>query len=181
MGNEVVRLNSLLAVTANEDLPEGFGLSEMLGHRDFRLPRLGSVIDAFAKNIWTRDSCAIEAVSAVTWLPPIQRLICIGTNCTGHASEVSSDALKTPYSLIKSAGNTLRGSGATIRLLEIDRMNDWQIELAVVIGGRAARHVEERRVLGVDRGIGKSIDGCAPMGPTFNPRRIRLKPSKPRP
>ena len=34
IGNDVIRLNSLLAATGNEDLPGGFGLPEMLDHWD---------------------------------------------------------------------------------------------------------------------------------------------------
>jgi 2-keto-4-pentenoate hydratase/2-oxohepta-3-ene-1,7-dioic acid hydratase in catechol pathway len=127
IGNDVIRLNSLLAATGNKDLPASFGLSEMLDHWDVWLPRLKSVVDAFESNVSIRNACEIEAVSGVTWLPPIQRprkLICMGTNYAGHASEVSSDPLRAPYSFIKSTSNTLRGSGATITLLDIAQMND---------------------------------------------------------
>jgi len=116
IGNDVIRLNSLLAATGKEDLPGGFGLSEMLDHWDVWLPRLKSVVDAFENKVSIRNACAIKAVSEVTWLPPIQRprqLICMGTNYAGHASEVSSDPLKAPYSFVKSTSNTLRGSGAS--------------------------------------------------------------------
>jgi hypothetical protein len=34
IGNDVIRLDSLLAATGNEDLPGGFGLPEMLDHWD---------------------------------------------------------------------------------------------------------------------------------------------------
>lgn len=181
IGNDVIRLNSLLVATGNEDLPGGFGLSEMLDHWD---------VGAFENNVSIRNACEIEAVSEVTWLPPIQRprkLICMGTNYAGHAAEVSTDPLKAPYSFIKTTSNTLRGSGATITLLDIAQMNDWEVELTVVIG-RAARHVEEGRAmdyvagytiindvsardwvasspkfLGIDWVVGKSIDGYAPI------------------
>jgi 2,4-didehydro-3-deoxy-L-rhamnonate hydrolase len=203
IGNDVMRLNYLLAATGHEDLRSGFGLSEMLDHWDFWLPCLKDVVGAFENNASIRNACAIEAVSEVTWLPPIQRprkLICMGTNYAGHASEVSSDPLKAPYSFIKSASNTLRGSNATITLLDIAQMNDWEVELAVVIG-RAARHVEEGKAmghvagytiindvsardwvagspkfLGIDWVVGKSIDGYAPMGPTFTPAEFVSDP-----
>jgi 2-keto-4-pentenoate hydratase/2-oxohepta-3-ene-1,7-dioic acid hydratase in catechol pathway len=196
IGNDVIRLNSLLAATGNELLPSRFGLSEMLDQWDVWFPRLKSVVDAFEEDVSIRNACDIEPISEVNWLPPIQRprkLICMGTNYAGHADEVSSDPLKTPYAFIKSASNTLRGSGATITLLDIAQMNDWEVELAVVIG-RAARHVEEGQAmdyvagytiindvsardwvasspkfLGIDWVVGKSIDGYAPMGPTFTP------------
>jgi len=175
----------MLAATGNEDLPGGFGLSEMLDHWDVWLLRLKSVVDAFENNVSIRNACEIELVSDVTWLPPIQRprkLICMGTNYARHAAEVSSDPLKAPYSFIKTTSNTLRGSGATITLLDIAQMNDWDVI------GRAARHVEEGRAmdyvagytiindvsardwvasspkfLGIDWVVGKSIDGYAPI------------------
>jgi 2-keto-4-pentenoate hydratase/2-oxohepta-3-ene-1,7-dioic acid hydratase in catechol pathway len=175
----------------------------MLDQWDVWLLRLKSVVDAFENNVSIQNSCEIESVSDVTWLPPIQRLrklICMGTNYAGHASEVSSDLLKMPYSFIKSTSNTLRGSGATITLLDIALMNDWEVELAVVIG-RAARHVEEGQAmnyvagytiindvsardwvasgpkfLGIDWLLGKSIDGYAPMGPTFTPAEFVSDP-----
>ena len=185
IGNDVIHLDSLLAATGNEDLPGGFGLSEMLDHWDVWLLRLKSVVDTFENNVSIRNACEIEAVSEVTWLPPIQRpreLICMGTNYAGHAAEVSSDPLKAPYSFIKTTSNTLRGSGATITLLDVAQMNDWDVI------GRAARHVEEGRAmdyvagytiindvsardwvasspkfLGIDWVVGKSIDGYAPI------------------
>src|SRR5277367_2062763 len=70
IGNDVIRLNSLLAATGNEGLPGGFGLSEMLDHWDVWLPRLKSVVDAFENNVSIRNACEIGAVSGVTWLPP---------------------------------------------------------------------------------------------------------------
>jgi 2-keto-4-pentenoate hydratase/2-oxohepta-3-ene-1,7-dioic acid hydratase in catechol pathway len=196
VNKDVILLNSLLAATGNEVLPSGVGLSEMLDQWDVWFPRLKSVVEAFEGDVSIRNACDIGAISEVNWLPPIQRprkLICMGTNYAGHASEVSSNPLTTPYSFIKSASNTLRGSGATIKLLDIAQMNDWEVELAVVIG-RAARHVEEGQAmdyvagytiindvsardwvasspkfLGIDWLVGKSIDGYAPMGPTFTP------------
>jgi 2-keto-4-pentenoate hydratase/2-oxohepta-3-ene-1,7-dioic acid hydratase in catechol pathway len=160
-------------------------------------------VDALDTDGSIRNACKVEARSGVTWLPPIRRprkLICMGTSYAGHASEVSSDPLKAPYSFIKSASNTLRGSGATITLLDISQMNDWEVELAVVIG-RAARNVEEGQAmeyvagytiindvstrdwvasrpkfLGIDWVVGKSIDGYAPMGPTFTPAEFVSDP-----
>jgi hypothetical protein len=66
IGNDVIRLNFLLAATGNEDLPGGFGLSEMLDHWDVWLPCLKTVVDAFENNVSIRNACEIEAVSAVT-------------------------------------------------------------------------------------------------------------------
>jgi 2-keto-4-pentenoate hydratase/2-oxohepta-3-ene-1,7-dioic acid hydratase in catechol pathway len=124
----------------------------------------------------------------------------MGTNYAGHAVEVSSDPLKAPYSFIKSSSNTLRGSGDTITLLDVANMNDWEIELAVVIG-KAARRVDvaqaldyvagytiindvsardwvasSPKFLGIDWVVGKSIDGYAPMGPTFTPAEFVADP-----
>ncbi len=194
--NDVIHLNSLLIASGDEILPGGFGLSEMLLRWDDWLTRLRTLVDSLGKEASIRNACTIQSFSDVTWLPPVQRprkMVCVGTNYAGHASEVSSDPLKSPYAFIKSASNTLRGCGAAIELLDIAQMNDWEIELAVVIG-RPARKVEESQALdyvagytilndvsardwvasspkflGIDWVVGKSIDGYAPLGPTFTP------------
>lgn len=132
----------------------------------------------------------------IAWLPPLRRprkLICMGTNYAGHAKEVASEPLKASFSFIKPTSNTLRGSGDTITLLDTAQMNDWEVELAVVIGS-AARAVSEAdalgyvagymimndvssrdwvaespKFLGVDWVVGKAADGYAPMGPWLTP------------
>jgi 2-keto-4-pentenoate hydratase/2-oxohepta-3-ene-1,7-dioic acid hydratase in catechol pathway len=198
-----VRLTSLLDATGNPSISARFGLSEMLDAWDEWFPRLKAAADAYAKDASIRDKCSVEQASAVTWLPPIsspRKLICMGTNYAGHASEVSSDPLKAPYAFIKSTSNTLRGSGETIELLDIAEMNDWEVELAVVIGRPAKRVAEAEalsfvagytiindvsardwvasspKFLGIDWVVGKSIDGYAPLGPTFTPAEFVADP-----
>jgi len=193
----VFDLGKLLAASAADSLPSGFGLSEMLDDWATWFSRIKQAVESGgSQGSGDINTCRIADVSDVTWRAPIlkpRKLICMGTNYAGHATEVSSDPLKAPYSFIKSSSNTLRGSGATITLLDVANMNDWEIELAVVIG-KAARRVDVARAmdyvagysiindvsardwvasspkfLGIDWVVGKSIDGYAPMGPTFTP------------
>ena len=200
-GSTVFDLGKLLAASGADSLPSGFGLSEMLDDWATWLPRIKQVVESGERQ--GIDTCRIADASEVTWRAPIlkpRKLICMGTNYAGHATEVSSDPLKAPYSFIKSSSNTLRGSGDTITLLDVAKMNDWEIELAVVIG-KAARHVDVARAmdyvagysiindvsardwvasspkfLGIDWVVGKSIDGYAPMGPTFTPAEFVANP-----
>lgn len=154
-GSTVFDLGKLLAASGADSLPSGFGLSEMLD--DWAtFPRIKQAVESGeSQGSGGIDTYRIADVSEVTWRAPIlkpRKLICMGTNYAGHATEVSSDPLKAPYSFIKSSSNTLRGSGATITLLDVANMNDWEIELAVVIG-RAARRVDVSSSHGLRRGI----------------------------
>jgi 2,4-didehydro-3-deoxy-L-rhamnonate hydrolase len=200
-GSTVFDLGKLLAASGADSLPSGFGLSEMLDDWPTWLPRIKQAVDSGERQ--GINTYRIADVSEVTWRAPIlkpRKLICMGTNYAGHATEVSSDPLKAPYSFIKSSSNTLRGSGDTITLLDVAKMNDWEIELAVVIG-KAARRVDvaqamdyvagysiindvsardwvasSPKFLGIDWVVGKSIDGYAPMGPTFTPAEFVADP-----
>ena len=169
------------------------GLSEMLDEWDDWLPRIREAADRLGV-----AGSTIESIPAhlINWLPPVRKprkLICLGTNYGGHAAEVSAERLKMPYSFMKPASNTLRGSGQDIVLLAGAEKNDWEVELAVVIG-KAARNVAEAdglghvagytvmndvsardwvgsspKFLGIDWVMGKAADGYAPMGPYFTP------------
>ena len=203
-GSTVFDLGKLLAASGADSLPSGTGLSEMLDDWATWLPRIKQAVKSGeSQGSDGIDTYHIADVSEVTWCAPIlkpRKLIYMGTNYAGHATEVSSDPLKAPYSFIKSSSNTLRGSGATITLLDVANMNDWEIELAVVIG-KAARRVDVTRAmdyvagysiindvsardwvasgpkfLGIDWVVGKSIDGYAPMGPTFTPAEFVADP-----
>jgi 2,4-didehydro-3-deoxy-L-rhamnonate hydrolase len=147
-GSTVFDLGKLLAASGTDSLPSGFGLSEMLDDWATWFPRIKQAVESGeSQGSGDIDTYRIADVSEVTGRAPSlkpRKLICMGTNYAGHATEVSSDPLKAPYSLIKSSSNTLRGSGATVTLLDVANMNDWEIELAVVIG-KAARRVEYER------------------------------------
>jgi 2-keto-4-pentenoate hydratase/2-oxohepta-3-ene-1,7-dioic acid hydratase in catechol pathway len=204
LGSTVFDLGKLLAASGADSLPSGFGLSEMLDDWATWFPRIKQAVElGESQGSGGIDAYRIADVSEVAWRAPIlkpRKLICMGTNYAGHATEVSSDPLKAPYSFIKSSSNTLRGSGATITLLDIANMNDWEVELAVVIG-KAARRVDvalamdyvagysiindvsardwvasSPKFLGIDWVVGKSIDGYAPMGPTFTPAEFVADP-----
>ena len=191
-------LDRLLAAAGLDPAPVGAGLSEMLENWAAWLDRIKRAVGG------TRLS-SVEPlpVDGIAWLPPVRRprkLVCMGTNYSGHAKEVESKALDMPYSFLKPPSTTLCGSGSTVTLLDISEMNDWEIELAVVIG-KPARRVSEAdalghvagytvmndvssrdwvakrpEFLGIDWVVGKAADGYAPMGPLLTPAEFVADP-----
>jgi len=126
-----------------------------------------------------------------TGLP--HKLLCIGANYHDHIAEMKAPITPTyPYSFLKPASTTLRGSGATVALPKDAAMVDWEAELAVVIGLRC-RDVPARDALsvvagytnfndisardciaralpiGIDWVLHKGYDGFGPIGPYFVP------------
>jgi 2-keto-4-pentenoate hydratase/2-oxohepta-3-ene-1,7-dioic acid hydratase in catechol pathway len=132
----------------------------------------------------------------VRFRPPVARpnkLICIGANYWDHIAEMKIPMRPDyPYSFVKPASNTLRGSGDAVELPAESKMVDWEAELAVVIG-RAARHQPVETALdivagyanlndvsardwiatapnvGIDWVRHKAFDGFAPFGPYLLP------------
>ena len=193
-------LDRLFATSGLDPAPAGVGLSEMLDDWAAWLDRIKQAVQGAQSH-----TSSVEPLPAdgITWLPPVRRprkLICMGTNYSGHAKEVESKALAMPYSFLKPPSNTLCGSGSVVTLLDISEMNDWEIELAVVIG-KAARRVPEAdalgfvagyavmndvssrdwvakrpEFLGIDWVVGKAADGYAPMGPLLTPAEFVADP-----
>ena len=151
-------------------------LSERLSHGDFE----GAGWDA----------------STADFRPPIAapgKIVCIGANYHDHIAEMPIPVTPTyPYSFLKPANNTLRGSGEAVEAPANVEMFDWEAELAVVIGRRArniaaadaldivagycnfndlsARDwLASRPGIGVDWVRHKAFDGFAPIGPYLLP------------
>ncbi len=129
------------------------------------------------------------------WLPPIlypRKLVCLGANYTDHVDEMKAAPLKVPYAFLKPPTTTLTGSGSDVTLLRQARMNDWEVELAVVMGRRAKDVTEgdaldyvagyavindvsardwiaDKPEVGIDWVMQKAPDGYAPMGPMITP------------
>jgi hypothetical protein len=104
-GSTVFDLGKLLAASGTDSLPSGFGLSEMLDDWATWFPRIKQAVESGeSQGSGDIDTYRIADVSEVTGRAPSlkpRKLICMGTNYAGHATEVSSDPLKAPYSLIK--------------------------------------------------------------------------------
>jgi 2,4-didehydro-3-deoxy-L-rhamnonate hydrolase len=131
----------------------------------------------------------------VVWLPPVRtprKLICVGVNYKQHIAEMKGSLPKYPYSFLKPPSTTLRGSGVSIPLLRAAKQNDWELELAVIIGRTASEVPEadalsyvaaysiindisardwmiDRPQVGIDWVMQKAPDGYAPMGPFITP------------
>jgi 2-keto-4-pentenoate hydratase/2-oxohepta-3-ene-1,7-dioic acid hydratase in catechol pathway len=153
---------------------------------------LGQRLDAAQDQF---DVAGLDAGSAAfrPLLSAPGKLICIGANYHDHIAEMPIPVTPTyPYSFLKPANNTLRGSGEPVAAPRGVEMFDWEAELAVVIG-REARHVAagdalsivagycnfndlsardwlaSRPGIGVDWVRHKAFDGFAPIGPYLLP------------
>lgn len=124
--------------------------------------------------------------------PPVARpgkLVCIGLNFRDHAREAGSALPDEPVVFFK-ATSAIAGPNDEVIIPKNSTKTDWEVELGVVIGRRAAYVTEEeamRHVAGyvlhndyserafqLERGgqwvKGKSCDTFAPLGPVLTPR-----------
>ena len=188
-------LDDLFEQEGMPKLPAGLGLSRMMNDWPSWLDRIKTAVASRATTAGSHTEAATPIpFGEVVWLAPLRtprKLICMGTNYAGHAKEVASKALAMPYGFLKPPSNILCGSGSDVTLLAASQMNDWEIELAVVIG-KAAKNVGEAldyvagyavlndvssrdwvasrpEFLGIDWVVGKAANGYAPMGPLFTP------------
>ena len=119
--------------------------------------------------------------------PPVPRptnFICIGLNYADHAAESGAAIPKEPIIFLKSLGS-YQGPNDDVHLPRGSKKSDWEVELAIVIGERAAyvpeneamRHVAgycivndvSEREYQIERGgtwdKGKGCDTFGPTGP----------------
>jgi len=167
---------------------------------------------------WARWSNALDAAVATAgerfrsegspaadarFRPPLKapgKLICIGANYHDHIAEMPIPIVPTyPYSFLKPASNTLRGSGEAVVAPAGVEMFDWEAELAVIIGTTckdvseadalsviagyanfndfsARDWIASRPPIGVDWVRHKGYDGFAPFGPYLLPARFVADP-----
>lgn len=139
------------------------------------------------------------SASAAQFLPPVAapgKIVCIGSNYHDHIAEMSIPMVPSyPYSFLKPANNTLRGSGEPVQVPRRTKMMDWEAELAVIIGRTchdvvaadaldyvagyanlndlsARDWLADRPPIGVDWVQHKAFDGFAPVGPYIVPARF---------
>jgi len=113
-----------------------------------------------------------------------EKIICVGLNYAKHARETNNPIPKIPI-LFNKYNNTLNSHQGTIRISSIPaKQFDYEGELVIVMGRRAANVSETEAlsyVFGYCNGndfsvrdlqmrssqwmIGKTCDGCAPIGP----------------
>ncbi|WP_275286608.1 fumarylacetoacetate hydrolase family protein [Halomonas elongata] len=129
-------------------------------------------------------------------------VICIGQNYAAHAAESGAEPPKNPIVFFKTP-NTIAGPNDDVTLARGSEKTDWEVELAIVIGSRAAycdsiedaaRHIggyvlandlSERAfqfdVSGGQWSKGKCSPGYMPLGPwivtadEFDPSDVRLR------
>lgn len=135
--------------------------------------------------------------------PPICRpskLVCVGLNYAKHAEETGADIPKEPILFFK-ATSSIVGPNDDLIIPKGSKKTDWEVELAFVIGKKAAYVSQEEamdyvagyvlhndyseREYQLERGgqwvKGKSCDTFAPLGPFFatkdeinDPHKLRL-------
>jgi len=113
------------------------------------------------------------------------KILCIGLNYRKHAEEAGLQLTKTP-TIFSKYHNTLTGAGMAVSLPDNAESYDYEVELGVVIGRRAAR-VSEAEALDHVWGyctcndlsardlqnatsqflLGKTLDGFLPVGPVL--------------
>ncbi len=117
-------------------------------------------------------------------VPRPVNFVCIGLNYADHAAETGSPIPKEPIVFLKSLGS-FQGPNDDVQLPRGSKKTDWEVELAIVIGERAAyvpendamRHVAgycvvndvSEREYQIERGgtwdKGKGCDTFGPTGP----------------
>lgn len=123
----------------------------------------------------------------VVYLPPVKdpsKIICIGLNYADHAAETNAKIPEQPIIFFK-ATSSIAGPNDNVIIPKNSHKTDWEVELAVVIGKKAAYVREEEamdyvagyclhndyseREFQLERGgqwvKGKSCDTFAPLGP----------------
>jgi len=141
------------------------------------------------RKILRSDLASLPTVSETArWGAPIARpgkVICIGLNYSDHATESGMSLPAEPIVFLK-ASNTVVGPYDAIQIPRNSEKTDWEIELAVVIGGEARYlaspaaatdhiagycigHDVSERAFQLERGgqwtKGKSCDTFNPLGP----------------
>lgn len=153
-----------------------------IAHLETLRPR----IEAAAARAPTIDTAAVTLLSPVA---NPTKIVCAPVNYLPHLAEAREDAALHQrqhvakiheVALFLKATSALVGPGEGIRLRHLDRRNDHELELAVIIGRHADRVTREQalsRVAGYtigldmtlrgteDRSFRKSIDSYAVLGP----------------
>src|SRR5262252_1255038 len=103
-------------------------------------------------------SPAGQSLAATRLLAPIvwpSAIYCAGANYADHAAEMARASGRAPepdahalgakpWHFLKAGHSTLAADGDTIRISELSKAMDWEIELAAVFG-RAAKNVQAAR------------------------------------
>jgi 2-keto-4-pentenoate hydratase/2-oxohepta-3-ene-1,7-dioic acid hydratase in catechol pathway len=133
-----------------------------------------------------RDGAQARAESELTLLPCVPhrgKILAVGLNYRRHAQETGAPIPETPI-LFSKFNNTLAAACQSVKLPDVATQYDYEVELGVVIGKRAAM-VSEASALDYVLGyctandlsardlqmrtsqwlLGKSLDGFCPVGP----------------
>lgn len=185
-------------------LPDGTRLDASEATRDYDEAFFGGDrLPTLAQWLSQAGATAPRISAGVRLGPPIARpskIVCIGLNFRDHAAESGMEPPAEPVLFFKST-SSLAGPNDAVIIPKGASKLDWEVELALVIGRRAA-HVERQdaaahiagfvlhndyseRAFQLERGgqwvKGKSADTFAPLGPwlvtpdeIFDPQRLAM-------
>ena len=158
---------------------EGMSPTDVLSEGDVALQRVRAAAER-------ADAAQARAEAELTLLPCVPqpgKIIAVGLNYRRHAQETGAAIPETPI-LFSKFNNTLAASCQSVKLPEVATQYDYEVELGVVIGKRAAMVSEASArdyVLGYCTAndlsardlqmrtsqwlLGKSLDGFCPVGP----------------
>lgn len=147
------------------------------------------LLPPFAEDPWAapaRDGFEPAPLESVRLLAPVapSKIVCIGRNYREHAAELGNEVPKEPLLFLK-APSAVIAAGEAIRIPALSQRVDFEGELAVVIGRRAAKIGPEEDVRPYIRGYtivndvtardlqksdgqwsrAKGFDTFCPMGP----------------
>jgi 2-keto-4-pentenoate hydratase/2-oxohepta-3-ene-1,7-dioic acid hydratase in catechol pathway len=174
---------ALGAATPDGVVPlEGPGLSPstVLAEGDAAIQRIRASLESAARSARLLPESELRMLPCV--LQP-GKIVAVGLNYRRHAQETGAAIPETPI-LFSKFNNTLAAACQSVRLPKVATQYDYEVELGVVIGRRAADVTEEAAleyVLGYCTAndlsardlqmrtsqwlLGKTLDGFCPIGP----------------
>ena len=192
INDRVVTLSALAEASDDRFRPgwltENTTVLDIIKHGDKAIADIARLIEGAASVL--RNSQFGVPVESVPFLPPVypSKIVAIGRNYVDHAIEGGAEPPAAPL-IFNKLPNSLTSHNAPILLHTISSQIDYEAELAVVIGRRAAR-VRESEALEYVFGYtaindvsardlqfgdgqwvrGKSLDSFAPLGPFITTR-----------
>jgi 2-keto-4-pentenoate hydratase/2-oxohepta-3-ene-1,7-dioic acid hydratase in catechol pathway len=158
---------------------EGLSATEVLSSGEAALAQVSAAAQR-------ADNAQARAETELTLLPCVPqpgKIIAVGLNYRRHAQETGAPIPETPI-LFSKFNNTLAAACQSVKLPEVATQYDYEVELGVVIGRKAAMVSESSAleyVLGYCTAndlsardlqmrtsqwlLGKSLDGFCPVGP----------------
>ena len=174
----VININEALEIYPDETIPKSVEESIKAGDR---------ALNQYVENLsYSKNETYIYKESECRFGPVVhspEKIICVGLNYRKHADETGMPYPEVPI-LFSKFNNALAGHGEEIKIPKVTEKLDYEVELAIVVGGEgqdiakedaldyvfgyttandlSARDLQMRTVQWL---LGKTSDGFAPVGP----------------